>query len=108
MCDMEKDIRLLWKTIGEVSGTKMCGHGSRMFKGRKEFGLLCTGGRAGPGNTPIRKPFFEEKYCEAVLGFLRSTAVGRVKEGVLLNGHRLGSGWFHSLEMYWMYLSLLS
>lgn len=58
---------------------------NRKFKGRKGFGLAC---KAGPGNTSIRKLFSEEKYCEAILEFLKNTSVGRVKEGVLRERQR--------------------
>ena len=36
-----------------------------------------------PGNTSVRELMSDNRFTEAVLGFLRNTKVGKVKEGVV-------------------------
>ena len=49
---------------------------------------MCAEGKAGPGNTPVRKLFADERFCKAVLEFLSTTSVGIVKEGVICRESR--------------------
>lgn len=69
--------------MGEESG-ECSDQRYRKFKGKKGFGVAIEGRKANPGNTSIRKLFSEEKYHEAILGFLENTSVGRLKEAVLI------------------------
>ena len=81
----KKEIRELWKTAAEMSGCKGDQRGFSC-KGRGFF--LCWGtgqGRAKrrPGNTSIRELMADKRSTEVVLTFLRTTGVGKLKEGVL-------------------------
>ena len=67
----KKEIRELWKRVGEVSD-----------KGRRS-GLLKIMRR--PGNTPIKSLLPEERFIGPVLDLLKSTGVGMIKEGVVLS-----------------------
>ena len=83
---LEKEIRKLWKEVGEVSnvGKNTSGRGVAVFKGRKGFCLGMGRAMSRPGNTSVKKLLSDERFVEAVLGFLRSTDVGKCKKGVVL------------------------
>ena len=65
----------------------------RPCKGKKDFYLGWIGEQESaikrPGNTSIRELMSDKRFTEAILAFLRSTRVGRIKEGVLLSSRRL-------------------
>ena len=74
----------MWKTIGEASEeSKENLTKKRRCKERKGFGFTHSKGKAGPGNTSIRRHFADERFTEAVLDFLKCTSVGMVKGGVI-------------------------
>ena len=58
----KKEIRQLWKRVGELSGEFSGQQKNRRFKGRKWFGVAIEGRRANPGNTSIRKLFSGERF----------------------------------------------
>ena len=74
------EIRELWKSVGEASSDGMVPGVFRRFKGKKGIRT----GRPGPGNTPVRKLLSDHRFTEAVVSFLRNTAVGRAKKGVVV------------------------
>ena len=84
----KREITELWNEVGRISG-KRGKEGERedrdggLFKSRKGFGLHVRQARARPSNTTIRELLSNSRYSEAVLGFLRKTRVGEVKEGVI-------------------------
>ena len=77
----KKEIKELWKEVGEASG-KRGGHATD-FKSRKGFGYRVKEAKARPSNTPIRELLSDDRYTEAVLAFLKATKVGEVKAGVI-------------------------
>ena len=87
MCHLEKEIEELRRKVGEASGTKR--EENALYKGKRGFFLGWTKSGARmirrPGNTSIRELMSDRRFTEAVLGFLKDTKVGRVKEGVVLS-----------------------
>ena len=80
----KEEIRTLWKEVGKISGCCERREVGRIYKGKKGF-CLCMGKKqARPGNLSIGRLMSDTRFTEAVLKFLRSTGVGKVKEGVLL------------------------
>ena len=84
----KKEIRELWKEVGEAMDTnKEPTRGSR-YKGRKGFylGRQENGHFATrrPGNTPIRVLMSDERCIPAVLRFLSRKGCGKLKEGIVL------------------------
>ena len=74
-----KEIRVLWKAVGEASGKR---DGSRdPFKSRRGIGLRVRQARARPSNTSVRDLMSDDRFMEAVLAFIGSTRVGEMKEG---------------------------
>ena len=53
------------------------------FKSRKGFGYRTRQASAKPSNTPVRDLLSNDRYTEAVLGFLRDSRVGEVKAEVI-------------------------
>ena len=85
-CRVWKDeIRTLWKEVGEISGTRENKMSGNVYKGRKCFCFGMRRSMVHPGNCSIKKLMSEDRSTEAVLKFLESTGVGKVKEGVTLN-----------------------
>ena len=66
---------------GKASGRRE--QSDEPFKGRKGFGYRVRQARARPSNTSVRELLSNDRYTEAVLGFLRNTRVGEVKAGVI-------------------------
>ena len=82
------EIRLLWKTVGDISGEAECdtlGKG-RGRKGRKGFMSGRSRGRVRPGNCSVGRLFGDPRFTEAVLKFLADTGVGKIKKGVVVRG----------------------
>ena len=50
-----------------------------VYKGKKGFGYGVKGGKAGPGNTAIRDLLADERFTEAVVGFLGLPKQGKSK-----------------------------
>ena len=59
-----------------------------------------------PGNTSVRKLFFDGRFTEPVLKFLRNTDVGKVKQVVLLG--RFGEQWEAAHRVMSFFFSVLS
>ena len=78
-------IRLLWKTVGDISGKPNDRPGGT-YKGRKGFTLGSSKGRTSPGNFSVGKLFGDPRFTEAVLRFLADTGVGKIKKGVIVRG----------------------
>ena len=57
-----------------------------VYKGRKGFCFGMDRKEARPGNFSVGKLMSDTRFTEAVLKFLGSAGVGKVKEGVLLRG----------------------
>ena len=77
---------MLWKSVGEAmmkEGKQSERKSGHVYNGLKGFGYGGKGGRAGPGNTAVRKLLEDERFTEAVAEFLRST---KVKKGVVVRG----------------------
>lgn len=68
------EIRILWRRVGETSGgtVNVSGHGRKLYKGRKGFGLGISGG-AGPGDTSVKRLLADTRFTEAFMDFLRTT-----------------------------------
>ena len=65
----------------------MGGTGDEMpRKSRRRFGYKVRQARARPSNTTVRNLLLDSRYFGAVLRFLKSTKVGRVKEGTIMKG----------------------
>ena len=90
-CVARKETGELWKSVGEASADGVVPGETRKLKGKKGFGLGIRTGRAGPGNTPVRKLLSDHRSTEAVVIFLSTKAVGRVKKGLVI-GRGLGRG----------------
>ena len=88
-----EEIKKLWRGVAEASGSK-CEMQGRSCKGKRGsyLGWIDEWERAirRPGNTPIRELMSDRRFTEAVLIFLRSTKVGRIKEVVLSSGRPSG------------------
>ena len=76
------EIRLLWKTIGDISGEAKS-DASRKGRGKKGFMLGPSRGRVRPGNCSVGRLFGDPRFTEAVLKFLADTGVGKAKKGVV-------------------------
>ena len=80
----EKEIRELWKAVGEAPGRRNRQDGvDRPFRSRKGFGFHVRQARARPSNTTIRELLSDGRYTEVVLEFLERTRVREVREGVI-------------------------
>ena len=79
------EVRMLWKEVGEISGTGERKLSGNVYKGRKSFCFRMRRSEARPGNCSISKLMSDARFTEAVLKFLESTGVGKVKEGVILD-----------------------
>ena len=87
----KEEIRKLWKEVGEISGEGSKGPGrAGLRRRRKGFGFSSHEFRVGPGNCSVRKLLCEPLYTEAVLRFLESTTVGKIKKGVIVGGEASG------------------
>ena len=86
-----EEIKKLWRGVAEASGSK-CEMRGRSCNGKRGSYLGWIGERERairrPGNTPIRELMSDRSFTEALLIFLRSTKVGRIKEGVVLSSGR--------------------
>ena len=87
----KKEIRELWKKVGEIS--EGSGEGKekdveRRYKKRRKkgFGFISQEYRVGPGNCSVGRLMSDPRFTEAVLNFLNSTQVGRIKKGVIVKG----------------------
>ena len=80
-----EEIRLLWKTVGDISGESRVRPG-RAKKGGKGFMLGSTRGRISTGNFSVGRLFGDSRFTEAVLKFLADTGVGKIKRGVIIRG----------------------
>ena len=59
-------------------------------RGRKGFGFGMKDRRIGPGNCSIGRLMSDPRFTEAVLKFLSSTGVGKIKKGVIVRGEAVG------------------
>ena len=85
----KEEIRLLWRKVGDISGEADIGaKGTRTKKKKKKKGFILgsTGGRIGPGNCSIGRLVSDSRFTAAVLEFLASTGVGKIKKGVIVRG----------------------
>ena len=83
----KEEIRRLWKEVGEISVEGRKGPGRTGLKRRRKgFGFFSHRFRVGPGNCTVRSLLCEPLYTEAVLRFLESTGVGKIKKGVIVGG----------------------
>ena len=86
----KKEIRELWKRVGEISsdsrdaGDNFSKKGSKRRK--KGFGFFSQKYRVRPGNCTVGKLMSDPRFTEAVLNFLEDTQVGAVKKGVIVRG----------------------
>ena len=83
----KKEIRELWKRVGEISGkgTERPGK-ARPGRRSKGFGFRSQEYRVGPGNCPVRKLLSEPLFMDAVLDFVEKTDVGKIKRRVIVRG----------------------
>ena len=83
----KEEIRKLWKEVGEISGEGRKGPDRTFFRRRRKgFGFVSHRFRVGPGNCTVRELLCEPLYMDAVLRFLESTGVGKIKKGVTVRG----------------------
>ena len=75
------EIKELWTAVGKASGRRE--RSGESFKSRRGFGYRVRQAVARPSNTSIRDLLSNDRYTEAVLGFLRNTRVGEVKVGAI-------------------------
>ena len=78
-----KEIRKLWNEVGRISGKRGKEGSEGPYKSRRGFGVQVRQARARPSNTTVRELLSDDRYSEAVLGFLERTRVGEVKEGTI-------------------------
>lgn len=77
-----KEIKELWAAVGEASRGRAQASEDR-FRGTRGFGYRVRQARERLSNTSIRGLLSDDRYTEAVLGFLGATRVGEVKTGVI-------------------------
>lgn len=85
----KKEIRALWREVGDISGSRSKSGEAKedvSRKGRKGFGHMERQARAMPRNTTIRELLAHDKCTEAVVRFLKATKIGNVKDGALAGG----------------------
>lgn len=82
----KNEIRELWTEVGRLSGKRE--EEDRPFKSRKGFGYRVQQARARPSNTTIRELLSDDRYTEAVLGFLDRTRVGEIGGGAVISKSR--------------------
>ena len=80
-----EEIRLLWETVGDISGKHKDRPGG-IYKGRKGLVLGSSKGRTSPGNRSVGRLFGDPRLTEAVLKLLADTGVGKIKKGVVVRG----------------------
>ena len=88
----KREIKKLWKEVGEISvadrDTKD-GEARRQRKGKrrkKGFGFLSHEQRVRPGNCTVGRLMSDPRFIEAILSFLGNTQVGLIKKGVIVRG----------------------
>ena len=89
----KKEIRELWKKVGEISRVSRDTGDRSLERGRKKkkgFGFFSQEYRVRPGNCTVGKLMSDARFTEAVLNFLESTQVGLVKKGVIVRGEEAG------------------
>ena len=90
----KKEIRELWKKIGEISNTSQEAEDKSLKIGgkkrRKGFGFRSHEYKVRPGNCTVGKLMGNPRFAEAVLSFLESTQVGLIKKGVIIRGVEAG------------------
>lgn len=74
--------------ISEFSGNeKERAVGMGIKKRRKKgFGFISQKYRVGPGNCSVGRLMSDPRFTEAVLNFLESAQVGKIKRGVIVRG----------------------
>ena len=86
----KKEIRELWKRVGEISNVSRDTEDDFLKRGRekrkKGFGFFSHEYRVRPGNCTVGKLMSDSRFTEAVLDFLRDAQVGLVKKGVIVRG----------------------
>ena len=80
----KEEIRTLWREVGEISGGCERREFGNIYKGRKGFRFGMERRQACLGNFSVGKLMSDTRFTEAVLKFLGSTGVSKVKGGVLL------------------------
>ena len=90
----KKEIRELWKRVGEISNASRDDEnkvlGKRSKRRKKGFGFLLQRYRVRPGNCTVGKLMSDSRFTEAVLIFLEGTQVSLVKKGVIVRGEEAG------------------
>ena len=90
----KKEIRELWKRVGEISSASKDAEdisvGKKKRRRRKGFGFFSQEYKVSPGNCTVGRLMSDSRFTEAVLIFLESTQVGLVKKGVLVRGEEAG------------------
>ena len=56
------------------------------YRGKKGFGFGIKNRRIRPGNCSVGKLMSDPRFMEAVLEFLASTGVGKIKKEVIIRG----------------------
>ena len=86
----KREIRELWKRVGEISSTSGDAGVRKEKNGRKKrkkgFGFFSQEYKARPGNCTTGRLMSDSRFTEAVLDFLKDTQVGLVKKGVIIRG----------------------
>ena len=86
-CKMWKEEnRTLWKEVGEISGAIDGRELGCVYKGRKGFCFGTRKSQIRPGNCSVGRLMADSRLTEAVLKFLSSTGVGKIKKGVCRQG----------------------
>ena len=76
-----KEIRRLWTAVGEASGGR--DEAEPGFGSSKGYGYRVRQARAKPSNTSVRDLLSDDRYTEAVLGFIGAIRVGEVKRRII-------------------------
>ena len=88
----KKEIKKLWKEVGEISLADrevMVGRsgGKRYGRRRKKgFGFVAHDQRVSPGNCTVGRLMSDQRFTEAILSFLEGTQIGLIKKGVIVRG----------------------
>ena len=76
----KEEIGLLWKEVGEISGTRAGNIQGKVYKGRKGFCFGMLKKEVGPGNTSVGKLLADFGCVEAVLNFWRIRGWEKLKK----------------------------
>ena len=76
--------------MGEISGASKCGEVGSIYKGKKGFCFGMEKRRVRLGNCSVGRLMADARFLVAVLKFLASTGVGKIKKGVVIRGEAFG------------------